>query len=369
MKDLILVQVIDPLNQQTYKALLKKTAEGYRLDRSTANHPSQEPEFYLSPGWIDLHTHVYDGVANLSVPADAAGIQSGVHLVVDAGSAGEATLPGLRKYVAPASRTEVKAWLNISSIGLVHLREVATLDYIDIDKTVKAVIDNRDFVCGVKVRSSGAIVGSMGLQPLQLAKLAAREADVPIMVHIGEAPPLIDGVLDLLDEGDVITHCFHGKTGTPWLKNGKPVLALQRAIDRGVKLDVGHGAASFNIEVCRHAIAAGFAPHTISTDVHIRNIRGPVYDLPTTMTKLLACGMPLEQVIAAVTAAPSQILQLNDWCSLDGNVDRATLFRVDELRPEGRDYRDSQGNILVPEQFIKPSAIITAGLLTACRTL
>ncbi|MZQ85518.1 amidohydrolase/deacetylase family metallohydrolase [Paenibacillus sp. 5J-6] len=364
MKDRILVKVIDPIHQQTYKALLNKTAGGYHLDRSAADYSTQEPEMYLSPGWIDLHTHVYDGVANLSVSADAAGIQSGVHLVVDAGSAGEATLPGLRKYVAPASQTEVMAWLNISSIGLVHLREVATLDYIDIDKTVNAVIANRDFVCGIKVRSSGAIVGAMGLQPLQLAKLAAREAGVPIMVHIGEAPPIIDSVLDLLDEGDVITHCFHGKTGNPWLMNGKPGLALQRAIDRGVKLDVGHGGASFNVEVCRHAIAAGFAPHTISTDVHIRNIRGPVYDLPTTMTKLLACGMPIEQVIAAVTSAPSQILQRNDWCSLDGNLDRATLFRLDEQGPEGRDYRDSQGNLLEPEQFIKPSAIINAGLLT-----
>jgi dihydroorotase len=368
MKDQTLVKVIDPLHQQTYMALLKKTAEGYRLDRSIPDHSSQEPEFYLSPGWIDLHAHVYDGVANLSVTADEVGIETGVHLVVDAGSAGEATLPGLQKYVAPAFQTEVKAWLNISSIGLVHLREVATLDYIHVDKTVKAIIDNRDFVCGVKVRSSGAIVGSMGLQPLQLAKLAALEAGVPVMVHIGEAPPLIDGVLDLLDEGDVITHCFHAKIGNPWLKDGKPGKALLRAIDRGVKLDVGHGAASFNNEVCRNAIAAGFAPDTISTDVHIRNIRGPVYDLSTTMTKLLACGMPLEKVIAGVTTAPSQILQLNDWCNLNGHLDRATLFRVDGQRPEGRDYRDSQGNILVPEQFIKPSAVITAGIYTACKT-
>ncbi|MGQ7885924.1 amidohydrolase/deacetylase family metallohydrolase [Paenibacillus sp. WC2504] len=368
MKDQTLVKVIDPLNQETYKALLKKTEDGYRLDRSFPDHSSQEPEFYLSPGWIDLHTHVYDGVANLSVPADEAGIQNGVHLVVDAGSAGEATLPGLRKYVAPAFQTEVKAWLNISSIGLVHLREVATLDHIHVDKTVQAIADNRDFVCGVKVRSSGAIVGSMGLQPLQLAKLAAYEAGVPVMVHIGEAPPLIDGVLDLLDEGDVITHCFHGKIGHPWLKNGRPVLALQKAIDRGVKLDVGHGAASFNNEICRNAIAAGYAPHTISTDVHIRNIRGPVYDLSTTMTKLLACGMPLEKVIGAVTIAPSQILQMNNWCSLNGILDRATLFEVDGQRPEGRDYRDSQGKLLAPEQFIKPFAVIQAGQFTACKT-
>ncbi|TBL76013.1 amidohydrolase/deacetylase family metallohydrolase [Paenibacillus thalictri] len=359
----ITVQVVDPEKGRSYRAQLKMNADGCAIDTNVPQEQLGQPAYYLSPGWIDLHAHVYDGVANLSVPADDGGLRTGVHLVVDAGSAGEATLPGFMKYVAPQFRTEIKAWLNISSIGLVHLREVATLDHIDIDKTVKAVQDNRSFVCGIKVRSSGAIVGQMGLQPLQLAKLAAREAGVPVMVHIGEAPPVIDGVLDLLEDGDVVTHCYHGKTGHPWMKDGRPSRALQNALDRGVKLDVGHGAASFNFDVCRKALAAGVPPTCISTDLHIRNIRGPVYDMATTMSKLLASGMPLDDVISAVTLRPAQVLGLDDWCSLDGVIKKATLFKV-EAPAEALQYRDSQGNVIVPEQTIVPTAIIAAGQYT-----
>src|SRR6185437_13411211 len=97
----------------------------------------------------------------------------------------------------------------------------------------------------------------MGLLPLQLGRLVARTAGLPLLVHIGEAPPLIEDVLDLLDAGDVITHCFHGKVGGPWQPDGRPVPALARALDRGVLLDVGHGAASFSFAVAERAIAAG----------------------------------------------------------------------------------------------------------------
>jgi dihydroorotase len=359
MNDSMLVQVIDPVQKTTYRAFLQKTAEGHRLERSPEADRLPAPDVYLSPGWIDLHAHVYDGVASLSVPADDVGLNTGVHLVVDAGSAGEATLPGFRKYVAPHFRTEIKAWLNISSIGLVHLREVADLSLINVERTVQAVLDNAPFVCGVKVRSSGAIVGVMGVQPLQLAKLAAREAKVPLMVHIGEGPPLIDEVLDLLDEGDVITHCFHGKIGHPWQADGLPGPALERALARGVRLDVGHGAASFSFDICRKALAAGYPPFSISTDVHIRNIAGPVYDLPTTMTKFLSCGMALSDIIAAVTAAPADVLCLKQWCRLDGVLEHATLFTIANGPAQGRMYRDAKGQEIFPDQAIVPTAVIT----------
>ncbi|TDF94780.1 amidohydrolase/deacetylase family metallohydrolase [Paenibacillus piri] len=365
MNEAIAVQVLDPAIGQTYTAQLVKSGSGYAINRTPNGELTEKPQLFLSPGWIDLHAHVYDGVTSLSVPADDIGLRTGVHMVVDAGSAGEATLPGFMKYVAPQAQTEIRAWLNISSIGLVHLREVASLDTIHIDRTVKAVLDHQPFLCGIKVRSSGAIVGDMGLQPLQLAKLAAREAGVPVMVHIGEAPPVIDGVLDLLEEGDVVTHCYHGKTGHPWEKDGKPGRALQKALDRGVLLDVGHGAASFHFDVCKKALAAGFMPSTISTDLHIRNIGGPVYDLSTTMTKLLACGMPLEHVVAAVTAEPAKALRLKDWCDFSGMIKRATLFRLTDSSGSGPEYRDAQGNKLKPDRVIVPSAVITAGQWTS----
>jgi dihydroorotase len=351
------VRVVDPLTKTMYNALLERSEKGFQLNRSYSNS-GKDPELYLSPGWIDLHAHVYDGFTSISVPADDIGYPTGVHLIVDAGSAGEATLNGFRKYLAPQFKTEIKAWLNISSIGLVHMREVADLKLIDVERTVKAALDNRPFICGIKVRSSGAIVGEMGLQPLQLAVLAAREAGLPLMVHIGEAPPLIDEVLNELGAGDVVTHCFHGKIGHPWTVEGRPKLALQRALERGVKLDVGHGAASFSYDICRRAISNGLPDFSISTDAHIRNVKGPVYDLPTTMTKLLSCGMRLVDVIAGVTDVPAKVLGINNWCQLEGPISKATLFRLSDKKSVDRVYRDSKGLHVEPNEIIVPTSVI-----------
>ncbi|UVI32779.1 amidohydrolase/deacetylase family metallohydrolase [Paenibacillus spongiae] len=353
------VRVIDPLNKSVYPAQLISQDDGCRLERTSLSTGDSAPDLFLSPGWIDLHTHIYDGVTPLSIPVDDVGLNTGVHLVADAGSAGEATIRGLYEYVAPRFHTEIVSWLNISSIGLVHLREASDLSLINVDRTVQAVLENRPFVCGVKVRSSGMIVGTMGIQPLQLALLAAREAGVPMMVHIGEAPPLIEDVLDLLREGDVITHCFHGKLGHPWEAGGRPGPALERALARGVLLDVGHGAASFNFDVCQRALDAGYPPFSISTDIHIGNIGGPVYDLPTTMSKFLTCGMTLEDIVAAVTIAPAEVLRLKQWCRLDGILEKATLFRISDEPVPGRVFRDSQGNDRTAEAMIIPTAVIT----------
>ncbi|WP_274652064.1 amidohydrolase/deacetylase family metallohydrolase [Paenibacillus humicola] len=354
------VSVVDPLTRSVYPAALERTEEGFALHRTDAD---VRPDVYLSPGWIDLHAHVYDGVADLSVPADAIGLATGVHLIADAGSAGEGTIRGLREYVAPRFETEIRSWLNISSIGLAHIREFTDLSLIDIDKTVSAAVGQAPFVCGIKVRSSGAIVGKLGLIPLQMALLAASEAGLPLMVHIGEAPPLIDDVLHLLREGDVVTHCFHGKTGHPWQPGGTPGRALQQALERGVILDVGHGAASFSFDICRNALNQGLSGVSISTDAHIRNINGPVYSLAVTMTKLMYCGMSLCDVIAGVTAVPAGVLRMNDWCRLEGTLAKATLFRIADGDASNVIYSDAGKSVVRPKQIIEPTAVITGNLM------
>lgn len=325
------------------------------------------PARFVSPGWVDLHAHVYDGVTQISVSANRVGLNHGVHLIADAGSAGQATLRGLTDYVAPQADTTITCWVNIGSHGLVHLRETAEPDFIDVDATIAAIDAAREFVCGVKVRSSGQIVGAMGLQPLQLGRLVARQTSLPLMVHIGEAPPMIDEVLDLLDAGDVATHCYHGKTGTPWLPDGTPIPALRRALDRGVLLDVGHGAASFSAQVARAAVVAGFMPNSISTDIHVRSIHGPVHNLATVMTKLLDCGMPLPDVIAAVTTSPRMVLKAPEpWLGDDGEIRHATVFELADRSPDGRTYRDADGQIQAPVTHVVPIATIAAGVWRDC---
>lgn len=330
---------------------------------SSADHPSR----FISPGWVDLHAHIYNAVTPISVDPDRVGLDDGVHLLADAGSAGAFTLSGLIEYVMPRAQTQIRSWINIGSHGLVHLRETSQASFIDVDATIAAIESARDTVCGIKVRSSGAIVGDMGLQPLQLARLVARETGLPLMVHIGEAPPLIDDVLDLLDAGDVVTHCFHGKTGTPWSPDGTPTHPLARALDRGVLLDVGHGAASFSHDVARRAISAGFRPSSISTDIHIRNITGPVYNLATVMTKVLDCGLSIAEVIAAVTISPRRAIAAETpWRTPEGTLLHATVFDVLEAAPPSREYRDADGATEYPSRHIVPVATIADGVWRDC---
>jgi len=359
------VRVIDPAAPSVTGGTVEVDDAGVATLR--LGDPGRSPAATIGPGWVDLHAHVYDGTTQISVHPDRVGLDHGVHTVLDAGSAGQATLSGLLDYVIPSAQTRVLAWLNIGSHGLVDLRETSDARLIDVDASVAAALSAPDVVRGIKVRSSGAIVGNMGIQPLELGKLVARTAGLPLLVHIGEAPPLIDAVLDLLDAGDSITHCFHGKTGFPWLASGEPTPALRRALDRGVRMDVGHGAASFDVAVARRAIEAGHRPHTISTDIHVRNIGGPVFDLATVMSKLLHCGMPLTAVIDAVTHAPRATIGLDEpWLGPNGAIRHATLFDVTNDAPDGRRYVDAVGSTFEPSEHLVALATISHGVSRPC---
>lgn len=354
---------VDVENGRAEKVLLSQRDHGLILEKYDG--PIQ-PELFISPGWIDLHAHVFDGFTSLGVNADSVGLRKGVHLIADAGSAGEATLPGLIRYILPTKQTMLRAWLNISAIGLVHLNEYSDMRQVNVAAAVRAVEANRPFVCGIKTRCSAIIVEDKGTLPFERAVEAARLAGVPLMVHVGETPPLPEDFMGLLKGGDVISHCFHGKERVLWNEAGQPVRPLWEAIQRGVILDVAHGAASFDHRIARRAIAAGFRDFVISTDLHIRNIQGPVYDLPTTMTKLIDCGLTLVEVIGAVTQKPARILGLDGWCQMGPALQRATLFR---LRPPeaNRDapFFDSFKNPLFPERIIEPTMIVVNGKLSS----
>lgn len=352
---------IDVENGRMEKALLTQCERGLILEKYEG---PLEPDIFISPGWIDLHAHVYDGFTSLGVDADSVGLKKGVHLIADAGSAGEATLAGLTRYIVPTRRTMLRAWLNISGIGLVHLNEYSDMRQVNVEAAIKAVESNRSFICGIKTRCSGIIVEDKRTLPFRCAVEAARKANVPLMVHVGETPPMPEEFMSLLQKGDVISHCFHGKERVLWNEEGQPVQPLREAIKRGVILDVAHGAASFDHRVARRAIAADYRDFVISTDLHIRNINGPVYDLPTTMTKLIDCGLTLVEVITAVTQKPARILGLGGWCKMDDVIQRATLFR---LRPTETDrdvqFFDSFKNPLYPERLIEPTMIVVNGKL------
>ena len=284
---------------------------------------------FLSPGWIDLHAHVWHGGTDISIRPSLAGLARGVTTIVDAGSAGEANFAGFREFIIEPAPERILAFLNVGSIGLVACNRVSELpDHraIDFDRIAAVIAANRDIIIGLKVRASHTITGSWGITPVRLAKKLARIHRLPLMVHVGEPPPLYDEVLEVLDPGDIVTHCFNGKPGSSIVEDETLFALVESCAAKGVLLDVGHGGASFSMKVAAAAIARGLLPNTISTDLHLRSIHRPVWDLATTMSKLLAAGMPFERVIAAVTAVPAAILRQPEARLEPGAPSNFTLF-------------------------------------------
>ncbi len=327
---------------------------------------------WLSAGWCDLHVHVWHGGTDISVRPEEAGRATGVTAMADAGSAGEAAFHGLREYVIDPGQETIRAFLNIGSIGLVACNRVSELIdpvcSIDVDRTLAVAEVNRDVICGIKVRASGVIARGWGLTPAKIAKRVAEILDLPLMVHVGEPAPLIDEVFDLLTPGDIVTHCFNGKKAGSIGDTPKIFAQAMRLAQEGIRMDIGHGQASFSFDTARRALAEGLRPFSISTDLHLRNIRGPVHDLATTMSKLLAVGLPFDEVIAAVTERPRPILGLGGRNGLAAG--QKADFTIFDLAEHDETATDSQGATLQIAQIFEPRlTVIGASVKPAARRM
>jgi dihydroorotase len=267
----------------------------------------------VTPGLVDLHTHVYYGATFWGVQADPVAARSGVTTWLDVGSAGAFNVIGFRDYVVRPARARIYALLNISSIGLTAMTyELANLNYCDAELCCKLIEANRDFVLGVKARIDANTVGANGIEPLKRAREAADRVGMPLMVHIGVAGPSIRDVLAHLRPGDILTHCFTGHTMRIVDDDGRLLDDARRAWDAGVIMDIGHGAGSFSFHTAEALMSAGRKPDVISSDIHQMSVHGPMFDLPTVMSKFLLLGMSLEEVIRAATARPAEVLGLQD---------------------------------------------------------
>ena len=314
---------------------------------------------FVSPPWIDFHSHVYHGVTSMGLKPDDIGWRTGVHLLVDAGSSGHETFPGFRDYIMPRYKTKLMAFLNISAIGLTTMREYYDLRNLNPEETAACVTNNPGIIAGIKVRSSGIILEDKYTEPLKLAVAAAEMANCPLLVHFGESPPSNAENLAFLRKGDTISHCFHGKVSPLWDIHGNPIPELEQALSNGVLLDVAHGAASLSADVASKAVKQDKYTFTISTDLHMRCINGPVYSLSHTMTKFLSMGLPLINTIASVTEIPAMRLNLPDWCSdIEKN---ATIFQIRKKTAADYPFVDSRNTPFSVEDVIEPVAVIMDG--------
>ncbi|MDF2040591.1 MULTISPECIES: amidohydrolase/deacetylase family metallohydrolase [unclassified Pantoea] len=347
-------QVVDIALQDGRIAAVGNVQGTARRERDLAGR------FYLSAGWIDSHVHCYPKSPLYHDEADAIGVAHGVTTVVDAGSTGAEHIDDFYQLTRVA-QTQVYALINIARTGIVTQNELADMTQIDGEAVQQAVARLPDFIVGLKARISSSVVGQNGVQPLIKAKaIQQASGGLPLMVHIGNNPPNLDQIADLLTTGDIITHCFNGKPNRILTPQGELKAAVKHAIARGVKLDVGHGSASFSFEVARVAIAQGILPDTISSDIYCRNrLAGPVHSLAHVMSKFFSVGMTLPQVIDCVTVNAAAGLRLLRKGQLKVGYDAdLTVFSIKE---ETRPFIDSEGEEVAGEKHLVPLAAVVAG--------
>jgi dihydroorotase len=286
----------------------------------------------VTPGLIDLHTHVYWGSTFWGILPDPVTARTGVTTWLDVGSSGGYNFPGLRTYVIEPSKSRVYALLNISSIGLTGPTwELANPDYLDVALGQTIIEANRDVILGVKARIDSNTTRGVGIKALDVARELAEAVDLPLMIHIGVGPPTIQEVMERLRPGDILTHCFTGHSMNLLDPNGQLYPRIAELREQGLVLDIGHGAGSFSFDTARTMLANGVLPDVISTDIHQLAIQGPCFDMPTTISKFLAIGMSIEDAIERATSKAAKAIRLDHLGSLKpGSAADIAVFYLEE---------------------------------------
>jgi dihydroorotase len=302
------------------------------ISRESADKIIDASGKFVTPGLIDLHTHIYWGATYWGIEPDPVAARSGVTTWLDVGSAGAYSFPGFRRYVAEASKARVYSLLNLSAIGLIApTYEFANLDYCNVELASQIIEESRDLIVGIKARIDAFTTRGTGIKPLALARELADQVQLPLMVHIGTAPPTLDEICEYLRPGDILTHCFTGQANKIVEETGQVNANIKALHERGLILDIGHGAGSFSFETAERMLDQGFLPDVISTDIHQLAIQGPMFDMPTTLSKFLLLGMTIEQVIERATSAPAAAMRKPELGSLKpGGAADVALFAIEE---------------------------------------
>ncbi len=323
----------------------------------------------VTPGLIDVHVHVFEGVGPTGLNADQYCLGRGVTTAVDAGSTGYADIAGFRQYVIKPSATRVYALVDIGARGtlLGLIGNYANLDWVNAQLTARAAETNKPDVVGIKVRLSKEITGSNDLEILKRALEAARISQLLLMVHVGDSFSTLPEILVQMRKGDVLTHCYTGRPHGPLDANGKIIPEMLDCRQRGVLFDVGDGGPHLDLDVAEKCLQQNFLPDTIGTDLGGLSYNGPVYDLVTELSKFLLLGLNVDQVIERVTVRPTRMFNFGaELGSLrPGAVADITIL---EVREGSFLFTDSTGKKRMGRQKLQSAAAIRAGKLYVNRS-
>jgi len=320
----------------------------------------------VTPGLIDLHTHVYWGGTAIGVDAVALARSSATATFVDAGTAGPGNFPGFRKHVIePALPVRILPLLNLSFAGIfafsdtVMVGECEDLRLLDLNHCVRVAREHADLVVGIKVRVGRGASGASGIAPMDMALEVAEATGLPLMAHLDHPPPSRLDVMSRLRKGDILTHCFRPFPNAPTHPGGgvRPEVLAARA--RGVIFDIGHGAGSCGFGTARAMLGAGFKPDVISSDVHILSINGPAFDLLQTLAKFHALGMTLTEVIACGTVNAARAIRRPELGTLQvGAVGEASIF---EILNQSTEHKDVLGEVITTDKRFVARGLVLEG--------
>jgi dihydroorotase len=332
----------------------KIVAVGADLPRNEARQTISAKGRLVTPGLVDVHAHVFVNAHDMGGHTDHFCRQSGVTTLCDAGSTGSSNFAGLRHVLDTAVHTRVRAFVNLSAIGITGTSrggELAHFPYADPEGCARTIRENPDLAIGVKLRYGPNLVWEYTTAPVKLARQTAAAAGVPLMVHITDSPIPLPDILAEMAPGDIITHCYHGRAhGIMGQKKEFVLKEVVEAQRHGIIFDCAHGRNHFSFRMIEQALDQGFLPDTVSTDLTMTSAtKGPVWDLLTTMSKLLHFGMTLDDIVARATAAPAKILGYTGTVGTlkpGANADIAVL----ELRDGSFPLTDSEGSTITAKR-------------------
>jgi dihydroorotase len=308
-----------------------------KLDHALAEKVYDISDNIITPGLIDLHTHIYWGGTSIGIDPTDYARRCGTTTMVDAGTAGAGNFAGFREHIIKPTRPRILAYLNISFAGIFAFSDTVMVGESEDVRLLhpRACLNvanlNKDFLVGIKVRVGARASGSMGHAPLDIALEVAEEAGLPVMCHLDWPPPSPIEVINRLREGDVLTHCFRPFPAAPARSDGRIREEILEARERGVIFDIGHGVGSFGFETAETMLNAGFLPDAISSDVHSLSIKGPAYDQLVTLSKFLHLGMSITDIIAASTTGPARAIRRPDLGTLSpGSIGDATILSIEK---------------------------------------